>query len=357
MTFDRRVARALRHPRIAALTDGETTDPGTHNHNGTYEPAGAVADHAATPHGGDAGPHEHAEYATDADLIASIEAHAAEPHGGEAGPHTHAEYADASHDHAHAHAEYATDTDLSTHAATEHGLSSHALDGAYHSGAEILPTQGQKNALSGTAGTPGDANRYVTDQDARLSDERTPAAHAHDEYATDADLAAHAATPHGGGDTGAHDHDADYAALAHAHADKADAAHAHDTTHSHTAADVGAAESGHTHDTSHSHTLADADIPAGIARDTEVTAAIDAHLAAATHGGGSSTHPDLATHDALGLATDAALAAHGSGAHFTQQPAIANVNRSGNASTQTTNLQNKLDEVIATLRTAGIIAT
>lgn len=210
--------------------------------------------------------HDHATYATDADLIASIEAHAAEPHGGDAGPHTHDEYADAVHDHAHSHAEYATDTDLSMHAATEHGLSSHALDGVYHSGAEVLPTQGQKNALSGTSGTPGDTNRYVTAQDSRLSDARTPIEHDH----------------------------------------------------------------------IHGHTLTDADIPAGIARDSEVTAAIDAHLSAATHGG-SGTHP--------------------AGSHITPQPAIANVNRSGNATTQTTNLQNKLDEVIAALRGAGIIAT
>ena len=45
------------------------------------------------------------------------------------------------------------------------------------------------------------------------------------------------------------------------------------------------------------------------------------------------------------------------GAGVTTQPAIANVNRSGNASTQTTNLQNKVDEILAALRNAGVIAT
>ena len=272
-----------------------------------------------------------------------------------AAPHDHP-YADEQHDHAHFHGEYATNTDLGEHAALSHGLSEHAIDGAYHSGAEILPTQGQRNALAGTSGTPGDTNRYVTDQDARLSDAREPAAHSHPEpdltgYVTDADMIAsieaHAAEPHGGdGGTSVHDHDADYAATGHAHdyqpsgdyaqathdhADKADAGHAHDTSHTHTAADVGAAEAGH------AHTLTDADIPAAIARDTEVTAAISAHLASATHGGGSSEHP--------------------AGSHVTPQPAIANVNRSGNASTQTSNLQSKVDEILVALRAAGVIAT
>ena len=36
------------------------------------------------------------------------------------------------------------------------------------------------------------------------------------------------------------------------------------------------------------------------------------------------------------------------------QPAIANVSRSGNASTQTLNLQNKVDEIAATLASAGV---
>jgi hypothetical protein len=58
-------------------------------------------------------------------------------------------------------------------------LAQHALDGVFHSNTGILPTQGQKNALAGTAGTPGSTNAYVTNQDARLTDARTPAAHNH----------------------------------------------------------------------------------------------------------------------------------------------------------------------------------
>lgn len=42
-----------------------------------------------------------------------------------------------------------------------------------------LPTLGQKNALSGTQGTPGLLNQYVTQQDPRNSDARTPTAHSH----------------------------------------------------------------------------------------------------------------------------------------------------------------------------------
>jgi hypothetical protein len=118
---------------------------------------------------------------------------------------------------------FAADADLTAHAATAHGLSSHAIDGAYHSGLEVLPTQGQKNALAGTSGTPGTTNQYVTHQDSRLSDARTPTAH---------------------------DHDAVYSA------------------------------------TDHTHTLSDADIPAGVARDSEVTTAIATH-AATPHGGTS----------------------------------------------------------------------
>lgn len=45
-----------------------------------------------------------------------------------------------------------------------------------------FPTTGQKNALAGSQGTPGDANRYVTNADARLADARTPLAHTHAQY-------------------------------------------------------------------------------------------------------------------------------------------------------------------------------
>jgi hypothetical protein len=73
----------------------------------------------------------------------------------------------------------AKDAELAAHAAGPHGLSSHAIDGAYHSNVGLLPTQGQKNALAGTAGTPGTGNEFVTTQDSRNSNARTPTAHAH----------------------------------------------------------------------------------------------------------------------------------------------------------------------------------
>ena len=70
--------------------------------------------------------------------------------------------------------------------------------------------------------------------------------------------------------------------------------------------------------------------------------------------GAPGEHPDLAAHNTLGLATQAELDAAGG---VTQQPAIADVNRAGNAATQTLNLQNKVDEVIAALRAAGVISS
>lgn len=49
---------------------------------------------------------------------------------------------------------------------------------ATHSNAND-PSSGEKAALAGTSGAPGSGNRFVTDADARLSDSRTPTAHAH----------------------------------------------------------------------------------------------------------------------------------------------------------------------------------
>lgn len=42
----------------------------------------------------------------------------------------------------------------------------------------LVPSTDQKNALSGTDGTPSGVNPYVTDSDPRLSDSRSPTAHA-----------------------------------------------------------------------------------------------------------------------------------------------------------------------------------
>jgi len=52
----------------------------------------------------------------------------------------------------------------------------------------LLPTAGQKQALSGTSGTPASGNRYVTDGDARNSNARTPTTHAttHESAGSDA---------------------------------------------------------------------------------------------------------------------------------------------------------------------------
>ncbi len=41
-----------------------------------------------------------------------------------------------------------------------------------------LPTTGEKAALAGTSGTPGSGNKYVTNSDSRMSDARSPVAHA-----------------------------------------------------------------------------------------------------------------------------------------------------------------------------------
>lgn len=89
--------------------------------------------------------------------------------------------------------------------------------------------------------------------------------HTHPVYATDEELAVHAAGVHGTQPHAIGDH-----------------------TGSLAPADVGAAEAVHVHDyadTAHTHVLADPDIPASIARDAEVTAAIATH-AGTPHGGG-----------------------------------------------------------------------
>ncbi|GAH90568.1 unnamed protein product, partial [marine sediment metagenome] len=41
------------------------------------------------------------------------------------------------------------------------------------------PAAGEKSALGGTSGTPGAANKFVTDADPRNTNARTPAAHDH----------------------------------------------------------------------------------------------------------------------------------------------------------------------------------
>lgn len=317
-SYDPRVAQALRNGRIRAWLErivGGTDDgsaagehptkaahvtlglsPTEHGHDERYEPAGAVAAHAATPHGGDGGSAEH-----DHDLLYVA---LADPRLTDARAPT-----------PHPHAEYATDADLADHASTAHGLASHALDGAYHTGLEVLPSGGQKNAMAGTAGTPGAANRYVTEQDARLSDARTPATHGHAAEIGAAVDAHEAALPHEAApDLSGY---ATTAALATAIGD-------HETTEPHLAqvevdARVTSGVSAHVAD-AHAGLATDAEVAAavsdhaagaahsGLATDAEVTAAISAHLAAAPHeepGAASEAFPVGALFFA-GVATDPA---------------------------------------------------
>lgn len=79
------------------------------------------------------------------------------------------------------------------------------------------------------------------------------------------------------------------------------------------------------------------------------TAAAREPIRSALHDG---THPDAAAHEQLGLATKAEIAALPA---LVQQPAIANVNRTGLATEQITKLQDKVDEILAALRGAGVI--
>ncbi|MBS1827681.1 MAG: hypothetical protein JST93_20370 [Acidobacteria bacterium] len=67
-----------------------------------------------------------------------------------------------------------SDSHIATSAAIQE--SKLALNFATHSNASD-PSPEQKSALTGTAGTPSSGNRYVTNQDPRLADARTPVAH------------------------------------------------------------------------------------------------------------------------------------------------------------------------------------
>ena len=232
MTYDVRVANALRHPRIRALQDALT--------GGSGDPAPSAPGEPHTHEAGDLP----AGLVDDATLGSAIADHeTTEPH-------------QPAHDHP-----FEAAGAVAIHSESPHGLAAHALDGVFHSGAEVLPTTGQKNALAGTSGTPGSANPYVTDQDARLSDDRPPTAHSH----IDADLPSGIAR------------DAEVTAAVAAHADGA--AHTGLATDAEVAAAVNAHESG-------AH--------AGLATDAEVSAAIAAHVAAEPHeepGAGSEAFP------------------------------------------------------------------
>lgn len=49
---------------------------------------------------------------------------------------------------------------------------------AVQAGDSRLPTQNENDALQGTSGSPSNSNKYVTNSDSRLTDSRTPTAHA-----------------------------------------------------------------------------------------------------------------------------------------------------------------------------------
>jgi hypothetical protein len=58
-------------------------------------------------------------------------------------------------------------------------ISTHAANATIHHTNANDPNAGQKAALAGTNGTPGSDNKYVTNSDTRMTDSRTPLAHAH----------------------------------------------------------------------------------------------------------------------------------------------------------------------------------
>lgn len=113
-------------------------------------------------------------------------------------------------------------------------------------------------------------------------------------------------------DYAASGHTHSYAAVVHEH-DYADPGHTHDTTHNH---DSAYSATGHTHDTTHNHdaTYAPvhghpyADASHGIHPDSATwTDLTDGGQTSLHTHAGSGAHPDLATHDALGLATQSEL--------------------------------------------------
>lgn len=71
-------------------------------------------------------------------------------------------------------AQLVTNADVAANAAIAESKLS--LNFATHSNAND-PAAGEKSALAGTSGTPGNANRYVTDGDARNTNARTPTSH------------------------------------------------------------------------------------------------------------------------------------------------------------------------------------
>lgn len=170
------------------------------------------------------------------------------------------------------------------------------------------------------------------------------------------DLSGYAAADHAH-ESGTSEHADDYSPTGHDHSDAyAGIGHTHDTTHSHTAPDVGAAETAHTHDTTHDHSGEYAE-PHG-------------HPYAATehsHDYASSehAHDTSHSHDLSAYATDADLTAHAATPHggsggeshtHTTGAAIPNATSQGNTSTQIANNRTTINLVLEALRDRGIIA-
>jgi hypothetical protein len=155
----------------------------------------------------------------------------------------------------------------------------HAHPAEEHTHAELLhdhpyASDSHTHDLSGyaVAGHTHGAEGHVHAEYAPEDHTHPADVHGHPEYALDDH--AHDLT---------HSH-AEYSTTNHTHATYATTGHTHDTSHNH---DAAYSATGHTHNyaaTSHAHVLTEPDIPAAIARDSEVTAAIATH-AATPHGG------------------------------------------------------------------------
>ena len=153
------------------------------------------------------------------------------------------------------------------------------------------------DGLLATAQTPSGVSGEHPDAQAHQALGLSPT-HTHDFAGTGHNHdAAYSATAHG---HAAHNHDGSYAAP-HAHPYSSDL-HAH----------AGVYEPAHSHpDAATSYADLDADIPAGIARDAEVTSAIATH-AATPHGGGAGPWTTVVktadeSHNASAVVTDDAL--------------------------------------------------
>lgn len=145
-------------------------------------PAGITRDSELTTHAGVAAAH-HAKY-TDGEADVRVTAGIA-THAGAADPHTvYQKESEKGNANGYASLDGAgtiPDTEIPSGIARDSeitsAISTHAgVAAAHHTNAND-PVVGEKAALPGTSGTPGVANKYVTDADSRNSDARTPIMH------------------------------------------------------------------------------------------------------------------------------------------------------------------------------------